>query len=143
LNPSIPPQITDRLEKEHKLHWLTSGQLVKDPKYLKQVDLFVYLVDKPHCNAQASDFDYLKPYLKSVTAEKYPYAGPKREEQSCYFWHLYKYYETMADFVIFTHPDTDEHVGEDVVPLKKVLGLLSTNSELAYESVSYYPLAMQ
>ncbi|CAD7952466.1 unnamed protein product [Amoebophrya sp. A25] len=136
--------VKDRHGEAHGLDWLSpeSEMLTEDPDLLKQVHVYIYLVDLPKCNARRENFRQVEAVVGQLTIKRYT-GAPEREEQSSYFRHIVDNYDTLDDFIIFVHPDAPEHQGKEMRALTEGLRLLKTNSELAYRSIVYYPLAMQ
>ncbi|CAD7971924.1 unnamed protein product [Amoebophrya sp. A120] len=136
--------VKDRFGEAHGLDWLAEGSdmLEEDPDLLRIVDVHIYIVDLPKCNGQRSHFAHIERVVKSLTVERYQ-GAPDREEQSSYFRYIVDHYDDMADFVIFVHPDAPEHQGKEMRALVEALRLLKTKSALAYNSIEYYPLALQ
>ena len=65
------------------------------------------------------------------------------EEFSAYFTHIYDNYDMLPDFVVFVHPDAQEHQGSNFFGLNSAMGLISNHSKMAQEVLGYYPLSMQ
>lgn len=144
----------DRFGQTHDLQWLLEPPF-GDPAVLKEefanddagllknTDLYIYLVDKPWCSSLD---EALVEQLRTATRRVHiiPYTGgPEREEQTAYFKFIDDHYEDLPDFTIFVHPDAPEHQGSHFLALARALRLLRTNSELAWRSFGYYPLATQ
>ena len=53
------------------MDWLVDGPLVEESKLLKQVHLFIYIVNQPWCNAEASHFAHIRDNVKDLTVERY------------------------------------------------------------------------
>lgn len=84
------------------------------------------------------------PRAAGITRRETRYqGGPDREEQSAYFKFLADHYDDLPDFTIFVHPDAPEHQGEQFGLLTSALQLIHTESELAHESLQYFPLSSQ
>ena len=122
--------VKDRFGEVHGLDWLTnkSALLQKDPDLLKQVHVWIYIVDLPKCTATREDLKEIEAVVGNLTIERYT-GAPEREEQSSYFRHIVDNYDDLADFIIFTHPDAPEHLGAEMKPLLAALNLLKTNTE--------------
>lgn len=140
-------QPADRFGTIHDLDWLLVPPFgepgVPDAGLLSDTELFIYLVDAPWCRALDP---VLVAQLERVARRVHlvPYTGgPGREEQTAYFKFLADHYDSLPDFTIFVHPDAPEHQGEEFPALKRALRLIRTGSELAYETIGYYPLAEQ
>ncbi|KAF4740220.1 hypothetical protein FOZ62_000243, partial [Perkinsus olseni] len=125
------------------MKWLRSPVLTP---HWSIVNIHVYLVQQPHCDQHAvttilrllAGLDF-----RSVHVEKYFTGGPNREEQSAYFHHIAKYYHSLGDWLLFMHPDSDEHQGDDFIALSRALKLIHRGSEFALETLGVYPLSQQ
>ncbi|CAK8986558.1 KH domain-containing protein [Durusdinium trenchii] len=140
-------QVVDRFGAHHELQWLLEppfGENVGgDTGLLTQTDLYIYQVDWPWCQPLREEvLMKLRKAVRSLQLLNYS-GGPKREEQTAYFKYITENWENLPDFTIFVHPDADEHQGPAFLALQRALKLIHTQSQFAYESLAYYPLAQQ
>eukprot|EP00929_Paragymnodinium_shiwhaense_P057748 TRINITY_DN28908_c0_g1_i1.p1 TRINITY_DN28908_c0_g1~~TRINITY_DN28908_c0_g1_i1.p1 ORF type:complete len:566 (+),score=86.76 TRINITY_DN28908_c0_g1_i1:113-1810(+) len=138
----------DRYGTVHQLDWILKppfGPKVEDEVsgLLLGTDLYIYLLDMKKCTPPPEAWKAsLRPAVRNLYFVSYT-GGPGREEQSSYFKYIVDHYDHMPDFTIFVHPDAPEHQGAEFKLLRRVLQLLATQSQYAYDSIGYLPLAMQ
>ena len=142
-------QVVDRWGTSQLLTWLLSppfGEKVEgvvDSGLLKEADLYIYQVDWPWCQPLAEDvLDRLRACVRQLHVVAYR-GGPRREEQTAYFKYILDHWDDLPDFTIFVHPDADEHQGQAFLALSRAMKLINTQSQFAYDALSYYPLAQQ
>eukprot|EP00405_Crypthecodinium_cohnii_P029844 CAMPEP_0206504596 /NCGR_PEP_ID=MMETSP0324_2-20121206/55590_1 /ASSEMBLY_ACC=CAM_ASM_000836 /TAXON_ID=2866 /ORGANISM="Crypthecodinium cohnii, Strain Seligo" /LENGTH=244 /DNA_ID=CAMNT_0053993817 /DNA_START=205 /DNA_END=937 /DNA_ORIENTATION=+ len=146
----------DRLGNMHELEWILLPPFgdparrhefpgVTDGDYglLTETDLYIYLVNATKCEwLPDSVIEEIRPAVKSLHLIPYT-GGPTREEQSAYFKFMSDHYDDLHDFIIFVHPDSPEHQGVRFNALKKALTVVRSGSQLAVDSLKYYPLSQQ
>lgn len=143
-------QPEDRFGTVHGLSWLLEPPFgehrpddVGDTGLLLDTDLYIYLVDAPHCKDLNPE---LVAQLEKVTrrVHQVPYTGgPSREEQTAYFKFIVDHYDNLPDFTIFVHPDAPEHQGVEFPALRRALKAVRTQSAFAQGAIGYYALAQQ
>eukprot|EP00928_Gymnodinium_smaydae_P055182 TRINITY_DN38777_c0_g1_i1.p1 TRINITY_DN38777_c0_g1~~TRINITY_DN38777_c0_g1_i1.p1 ORF type:complete len:655 (+),score=80.87 TRINITY_DN38777_c0_g1_i1:57-2021(+) len=145
-------QVVDRFGATHELDWILEppfGDLAQHPSesgdvgLLNDTELYIYIVDWPWCKAPAEDvLRKVRKVVRNLHLIKYR-GGPRREEQSAYFKYIVDHWDSLPDFTIFVHPDADEHQGTSFLALRRALKVIRTQSQFAYDSIGYYPLASQ
>ena len=119
-------------------------QWVNDRKtfpFAEQIDFHAFIVDDPKCDVKFEDFARFKRF-RSIRISDYD-SNSQLEEFSAYFTYILDNYDMLPDFVVFIHPDAQEHQGSNFFGINSVMGLISNHSKLAQEVLGYYPLSMQ
>ena len=142
-------QVVDRFGTSQLLTWLMDPPFgepiegVLESGLLRNTDLHIFQVDWPWCEPLPQDvLDRLRVSVRELRVVTYR-GGPRREEQTAYFKYILDNWDNLPDFTIFVHPDADEHQGQKFLALTRVLKLINTQSQFAYDALEYYPLAQQ
>eukprot|EP00931_Biecheleriopsis_adriatica_P104672 TRINITY_DN79315_c0_g1_i1.p1 TRINITY_DN79315_c0_g1~~TRINITY_DN79315_c0_g1_i1.p1 ORF type:complete len:677 (-),score=126.76 TRINITY_DN79315_c0_g1_i1:7-1998(-) len=145
-------QVVDRFGASHELGWLLEApfgdpELVTsengDVGLLKDTDLYIYQVDWPWCKPPSEAvLSKVRGAVRELHVVHYR-GGPRREEQTAYFKFILDHWDNLPDFTIFVHPDANEHQGSAFLALRRALKLINTQSQFAYDSIGYHPLAQQ